>query len=80
MPPVHLRDLGIPRNKPEDRKRLLITRRPGFGQGGEWKDTQRDHAHTPIHLPVQHTHKTRGLDRHGSSPSAPPTSQRPFSI
>ncbi|MBW0557599.1 hypothetical protein O181_097314 [Austropuccinia psidii MF-1] len=31
MSPVHLRNIGIPRNQPEDRQGLFRTRRPGTG-------------------------------------------------
>ncbi|MBW0467393.1 hypothetical protein O181_007108 [Austropuccinia psidii MF-1] len=66
MSPVHLRGLGGPRNQPEERKGLFRFRRSGFGQYGEWKETQGNHSHTPIHLQAQQTPHTRGLDRHGS--------------
>ncbi|MBW0483565.1 hypothetical protein O181_023280 [Austropuccinia psidii MF-1] len=76
MSPVHQRDLSIPRNQPEERKGLLRSRRSGFGQHGEWQDTEGNHSHTPIQQRAQ----TRGLARHGSSTSAPPTSQRPILV
>ncbi|MBW0528058.1 hypothetical protein O181_067773 [Austropuccinia psidii MF-1] len=41
MSPVHLRDLGIPRNQPEDREGLYRARRPGRGHlrhSEDWKD------------------------------------------
>ncbi|MBW0559901.1 hypothetical protein O181_099616 [Austropuccinia psidii MF-1] len=73
MPPVHLRDLGIPRNQPEEREGLFRSRRSGFGEHDRGQDTQGDHSYTPIHLPIQKRTQTRGLERHGSSTSAPPT-------
>ncbi|MBW0547600.1 hypothetical protein O181_087315 [Austropuccinia psidii MF-1] len=39
---VQLRDLGVSRNQPENRKGLLISRRPRFEQHGEWQDTKGD--------------------------------------
>ncbi|MBW0489845.1 hypothetical protein O181_029560 [Austropuccinia psidii MF-1] len=53
MSSLHLRDLGILSNQPEERTGLSRTRRS-----------------------VQQRPQTRGLDRHGSSTSAPPTPQR----
>ncbi|MBW0486005.1 hypothetical protein O181_025720 [Austropuccinia psidii MF-1] len=43
MSPVHLRNLGIPRNQPEDMQRLFSTRRPGSGHHGHhnrWQVSQ----------------------------------------
>ncbi|MBW0539406.1 hypothetical protein O181_079121 [Austropuccinia psidii MF-1] len=80
MSPVHLRDLGIPRNHPEEGEGLFRSRRSGFGQNGEWKDTQGDHSHTPIHLPIKQRPKTSGLEKHGSSTSAPLTPKNPFLV
>ncbi|MBW0480409.1 hypothetical protein O181_020124 [Austropuccinia psidii MF-1] len=77
---LHTRDLGIPRNQPEERTGLLIYRRSGFGQHGEWKDTEENNYHTPIHQPIQQRPQIRGLDRHGSSTSAPTTLQRPVPV
>ncbi|MBW0464541.1 hypothetical protein O181_004256 [Austropuccinia psidii MF-1] len=76
MSPVHLRNLGIPRNHPEDREGLSRTRSPGrghLGHSGEWKDTVGNTTHSAIHLPIQQNPKTRGLEGYGSSSSAPPT-------
>ncbi|MBW0465478.1 hypothetical protein O181_005193 [Austropuccinia psidii MF-1] len=76
MSPVHLRNLGIPRNKPEDREGLLRTRRTGRGHLGHsdaWKDTEGNHTHSAIHLPIQQKPQTRGLEGYGSSSSASPT-------
>ncbi|MBW0483756.1 hypothetical protein O181_023471 [Austropuccinia psidii MF-1] len=67
MYPVHLQDLGIPRNQPEEQTGLLRSRRSGFGKHGDWINTEGNHAHTPIYLPIQQTTQTRGLERHGSS-------------
>ncbi|MBW0559843.1 hypothetical protein O181_099558 [Austropuccinia psidii MF-1] len=81
MSPVHLRNLGIPRKQPEDREGLSRTRRPGrghIGHIGGWKDTERNHSHSAIHLPIQQKPQTRGLEGYGSSSSAPPTPQRLF--
>ncbi|MBW0544868.1 hypothetical protein O181_084583 [Austropuccinia psidii MF-1] len=74
MFPVHLRDLQVPRNQPEDRSG------PRFSYNGEWKDTQGNHSYTFIHLPIQHTPQTRGLERYLSSISAAPTPQRPVPV
>ncbi|MBW0475280.1 hypothetical protein O181_014995 [Austropuccinia psidii MF-1] len=65
MSPVHLRNLGIPRNQPEDRQCLFRTRRSGAGhleQSGGWQDTQGNHTHSAIHLPIQQKTQTRGLE------------------
>ncbi|MBW0505396.1 hypothetical protein O181_045111 [Austropuccinia psidii MF-1] len=67
MSPVHLRDLGIPWNQPEERTVLFRSRRSGIGQHGEGKETQVNNSHTPIKLPIQQRPQTRGLGRHGSS-------------
>ncbi|MBW0557340.1 hypothetical protein O181_097055 [Austropuccinia psidii MF-1] len=83
MSPVHLRDLGFQRIQPEDRAGLSRTRRPGrghLGHSGEWKDTEVNHVHSAIHFPIQQEPQKRGLERYGSSPSAPPTPQKPFSM
>ncbi|MBW0566642.1 hypothetical protein O181_106357 [Austropuccinia psidii MF-1] len=64
---VEHRDLGIPRNQPEEQRGLFRSRRSGFGKHGEWKNTEGNHAHTPIYLPIQQITQTRGLERHGSS-------------
>ncbi|MBW0526353.1 hypothetical protein O181_066068 [Austropuccinia psidii MF-1] len=77
--PVHLRNLGIPGNQPEDREGLFRTRRPGrghLGYSGVWQDTEGNHTHPVIHLPIQQKPQTRGLEVYGSSSSAPPTPQR----
>ncbi|MBW0504779.1 hypothetical protein O181_044494 [Austropuccinia psidii MF-1] len=81
MSPVHLRNLGIPRNQPEDREGLYRTRRPGrghLGHSGGWKDSEGNHTHPEIHLPIQNKPETRSLEGYGSSSSAPPTPQRSF--
>ncbi|MBW0461929.1 hypothetical protein O181_001644 [Austropuccinia psidii MF-1] len=83
MSRVHLRDLGFQRNQPEDRKGFSRTRRPGrgkLGHSGGWQDTERNHTHSAIHCPIQQEPQTRGLERYGSSSSAPPTPQRFISI
>ncbi|MBW0532204.1 hypothetical protein O181_071919 [Austropuccinia psidii MF-1] len=50
MSPVHLRDLGVPRSQPEEITGMFRSRRPAFGKHGEWKETQGNHSHTPIHF------------------------------
>ncbi|MBW0541114.1 hypothetical protein O181_080829 [Austropuccinia psidii MF-1] len=79
MSPVQLRNLGIPRNQPEDRKGLFRTRRSGVGHLGNssgWKDAEGNHTHSTIHLPIKQRPQTRGLEEYRSSSSAPPTPQR----
>ncbi|MBW0573913.1 hypothetical protein O181_113628 [Austropuccinia psidii MF-1] len=79
MSPVHLRNLGFQRNQQEDREGFSRTRRPGrghLGHSGGWKDTEGNHTHSAIHFPIQQEPKTRGLERYGSSSSAPQTPQR----
>ncbi|MBW0560518.1 hypothetical protein O181_100233 [Austropuccinia psidii MF-1] len=76
MLPVHLRNLGFKRNQPEGREGLSRTRRHGrghLGHSGGWQDIEGNHTHPAIHISIQQEPPTRGLDRHGSSSSAPPT-------
>ncbi|MBW0482779.1 hypothetical protein O181_022494 [Austropuccinia psidii MF-1] len=83
MSPVHLRNLGIPRNQPEDREGLSRTQRPGRGNLGHscgWQEIEGNHSHSAIHFPIQQKPQTRGKEGYGSSSSAPPTPQRPFSM
>ncbi|MBW0493976.1 hypothetical protein O181_033691 [Austropuccinia psidii MF-1] len=83
MSPVHLRSLGFQRNQPEDREGLSRTRRPGTGHLGHssgWQDTGGNHTHPSIYFPIQQEPQTRGLERYGSSSSAPPTPQRFISM
>ncbi|MBW0467225.1 hypothetical protein O181_006940 [Austropuccinia psidii MF-1] len=83
MSPVHLRNLAFQRNHPEDRECLSRTRRPGgghLGHSGGWQDIEGNHTHLAIHIPIQQKPQTRGLEGYGSSSSAPPTPQRPFSM
>ncbi|MBW0534881.1 hypothetical protein O181_074596 [Austropuccinia psidii MF-1] len=83
MLPVHLRSLGIPRNKPEDREGLSRTRRPGrghLGHSGGWQETEGNNTNSSIHPPIQQKPQTRGLEGYGSSSSAPPTPQRSFQM
>ncbi|MBW0550363.1 hypothetical protein O181_090078 [Austropuccinia psidii MF-1] len=83
MSPVHLRDLGFQRNQPEDREGLSRTRRPGrgnLGHSGGWQDTEGNHTHSAIHFSIQQEPQTRGLEKYGSSSSAPPTHQRFISM
>ncbi|MBW0525289.1 hypothetical protein O181_065004 [Austropuccinia psidii MF-1] len=82
MSPVHLRDLGFQKHHPEDREGLSRIRRPGRGRLGHiggWKDIEVNHTHSGIHIPIEQKSHTRGLEGYGSSSSAPPTPQRPFS-
>ncbi|MBW0493668.1 hypothetical protein O181_033383 [Austropuccinia psidii MF-1] len=81
MSPVYLSNLGIPRNQPEDREGLCRTRIHGsghLGHSGGWQDTEGNHTHSAIHLPIKHKPPTIGLGRYGSSSSAPPNGQRSF--
>ncbi|MBW0547901.1 hypothetical protein O181_087616 [Austropuccinia psidii MF-1] len=83
MSPVHLRNLGFQRNQPDDREGLYRTRRPGrghLGHSGGWQDTEGNHTHPAIHIPVQQKPQNRGLEGYGSSSSDPPTPQGPFSM
>ncbi|MBW0472002.1 hypothetical protein O181_011717 [Austropuccinia psidii MF-1] len=83
MSPVHLRNLGFQRNQPDDREGLSRTRRPGrglLGHSGRWQDTKGNHTHPAINFPIKQEPQTRGLERHGSSSSAPPTPQIFISI
>ncbi|MBW0571699.1 hypothetical protein O181_111414 [Austropuccinia psidii MF-1] len=78
MSPVHLRDRGFKRNQPEDREGLSRTRRPErghFGHSSRWKNNEGDNSNPSIHTPIQWRPQTRGLERHGSSSSASPTTQ-----
>ncbi|MBW0578930.1 hypothetical protein O181_118645 [Austropuccinia psidii MF-1] len=79
MSPVHLRDLGFQRNPQEDREALSRTRRPGRGHLGHssgWQNNEGDNINPSINTPIKWRPQTRGLERHGSSSSAPPTPQR----
>ncbi|MBW0468768.1 hypothetical protein O181_008483 [Austropuccinia psidii MF-1] len=79
MSPVHLRNLGIPMNHPEDRQGLFSTRRPvtrNLGNSHGWKDTERNHTQSAIHLSIKQKTQTRGLEGYGTSSSDPPTPQR----
>ncbi|MBW0493124.1 hypothetical protein O181_032839 [Austropuccinia psidii MF-1] len=83
MSPAYLRDLGFQRNQPEDREGLSRTRRPGrghLGHSGGWQDNEGDNINPSIHTSIQQKPQTRGLERHGSSSSAPPTPQRFISM
>ncbi|MBW0557005.1 hypothetical protein O181_096720 [Austropuccinia psidii MF-1] len=75
MLPVYLRGLGFQRNQPEDRVRFSQTRRPGRGHlrhSGGWQNNGGDNINLAVHTPFQQEPQTRGLERHGSSSSAPP--------
>ncbi|MBW0474599.1 hypothetical protein O181_014314 [Austropuccinia psidii MF-1] len=68
MSPVHLRNLGIPRNQPEYREGLCRTRIPGrghLGHSGGWQDTEVNHTHSAINLPIKQKPQTRGLEGYG---------------
>ncbi|MBW0504552.1 hypothetical protein O181_044267 [Austropuccinia psidii MF-1] len=68
MSPVHLRNLGIPRNQKEDREGLSRTRIPErghLGHIGRWQDTEGKNNHSAIHLPIQQTPQSRGLEGYG---------------
>ncbi|MBW0577829.1 hypothetical protein O181_117544 [Austropuccinia psidii MF-1] len=83
MSPVYLRDLGFQRNQPEDREGLSRTRRPGrghLGHSGGWQNNEGDNINLAFHTPSQQEPQTRGLERHESSSSAPPTPQRFISM
>ncbi|MBW0527123.1 hypothetical protein O181_066838 [Austropuccinia psidii MF-1] len=83
MSPVHLRKLGFQRDQPEDIEGFSRTRRPGgghLGQSGGWQEIKGNHMHSAIQIPIQQKPQTRGLEAYGSSSSAPPTPQRPFSM
>ncbi|MBW0474446.1 hypothetical protein O181_014161 [Austropuccinia psidii MF-1] len=83
MSPVYLRDLGFQRNQPEDSKGLSRTRRPERGHLGHssgWQNNEGENINSSIHTPIQWRPQIRGLERHGSSCSAPPTPQGFFSI
>ncbi|MBW0574954.1 hypothetical protein O181_114669 [Austropuccinia psidii MF-1] len=78
MSPAYLRDLGFQRNQPEDREGLSRTRRPGRGHLGHsdgWQNNEGDNINLSIHTTIQQEPQTRGLERYGSSSSAPPTPQ-----
>ncbi|MBW0466689.1 hypothetical protein O181_006404 [Austropuccinia psidii MF-1] len=71
MSPVHLRNLGVPRNQPEDREGLYRARRPGrgnLGHSGGWQDIKGNHTHSDIHFPIQQKPQTRGLEVQPSIP------------
>ncbi|MBW0469645.1 hypothetical protein O181_009360 [Austropuccinia psidii MF-1] len=81
MSPVHLRNLGIPRNQPEYKEGLSRTRRPGrghLGHSGGWQDAEGNHTHSSIHLSIQQKPQNRGLGGYGSSCSALATPQISF--
>ncbi|MBW0571756.1 hypothetical protein O181_111471 [Austropuccinia psidii MF-1] len=83
MSPVYLRDLGLQRNQPEDREGLSRTRIPGrrhLGNSGGWQNNEGDNINLAILTSFQQEPKTRGMERHGSSSSAPPTPQKFISM
>ncbi|MBW0559342.1 hypothetical protein O181_099057 [Austropuccinia psidii MF-1] len=83
MSPLHLRNLGIPSNEAEVREGLSRARRPGrgiLGHSSGWKDIEGNHTHSAIHFQIKQKPQTRVLEGYGSSSSAPPTPERPFSM
>ncbi|MBW0522458.1 hypothetical protein O181_062173 [Austropuccinia psidii MF-1] len=73
------KNIGIPRNQPEEEQGLFRTRRPGSGHLGHHsggQDTDGNHTYSAIQLPIQQKTQTRGLEGYGLSSSAPPTPQR----
>ncbi|MBW0524480.1 hypothetical protein O181_064195 [Austropuccinia psidii MF-1] len=72
---LHLGYLGVPRNQQEIPE-LFKGRRSGSGSHCGWNNTEGNHSHTSIHLPVQQEPQIRGLEGYGLSSSAPPASQR----
>ncbi|MBW0547359.1 hypothetical protein O181_087074 [Austropuccinia psidii MF-1] len=83
MSHIHLRNLGFQRNQPVDREGLSRTRRPGrghLGHSGGWNDIEGNRKNSAIHFEIQQKPQTRGLERYGSSSSAPPTPQRFISM
>ncbi|MBW0525469.1 hypothetical protein O181_065184 [Austropuccinia psidii MF-1] len=83
MSPIHLRNLGFQRNQPEDRIGLSRTRRPGrqhLGHSGGWQNNEGDNINPAIHTPIQQEPQTGGLERYGSSSSAPPIPQKFISM
>ncbi|MBW0570590.1 hypothetical protein O181_110305 [Austropuccinia psidii MF-1] len=83
MSPIHLRNLDFQRNQPEDKQGFSRTNRPGtrhLEHSSGWQDTKGNHTHPAIHFPIQQEPQTGGLERHGSSSSAPPTPHRFISM
>ncbi|MBW0471147.1 hypothetical protein O181_010862 [Austropuccinia psidii MF-1] len=83
MSPVNPINLGIPRNQPEDKTSLSRTRKHGrghLGHSGGWQDIEGNHTHSALNFTIQQKPQTRGLEGYGSSSSAPPNPQRPFSM
>ncbi|MBW0497310.1 hypothetical protein O181_037025 [Austropuccinia psidii MF-1] len=73
----------VQRTVKEDKEGLSITRRPGRGHRGHsggWQETEGNHTNSAIHFPIQQEAQTRGLERYGSSSSAPPTPKRFLSM
>ncbi|MBW0571293.1 hypothetical protein O181_111008 [Austropuccinia psidii MF-1] len=78
---VNYKNLGIPKNQPEDIEGLSRTRRPGrghLGHSGGWKETEGNNTHSVIHLQIQQKPETRGLEGYGAVSSAPPIPQISF--
>ncbi|MBW0511159.1 hypothetical protein O181_050874 [Austropuccinia psidii MF-1] len=56
------------------------TKRSGRGHSGGCQYIEGNHIHSSIHFLIQQKPQTRELEGYGSSSSAPPTPQRPFSM
>ncbi|MBW0463812.1 hypothetical protein O181_003527 [Austropuccinia psidii MF-1] len=72
---------AVDKELPEDREGLFRTRIPvrgHLGHRGGWQDTEGNHTHSAIHVPIKQKHHTRGLEGYVSSSSVPPTRQRYF--
>ncbi|MBW0569842.1 hypothetical protein O181_109557 [Austropuccinia psidii MF-1] len=80
MSPVHLRNLGILKNHPEDRQGIFKTRKTGSGHHSGWKDTMGNHTPNSIHLPIKQRPQTKGLEADGSSSSDQPTPRKVIPI
>ncbi|MBW0487873.1 hypothetical protein O181_027588 [Austropuccinia psidii MF-1] len=78
MSHLHLSNLGISRNQPEDRQGLFRNKIPGSGHHNRWQSTEGNNTHNSIHLPIQQRPQTKGIKGYGSSSSSLPTPQRLF--
>ncbi|MBW0538311.1 hypothetical protein O181_078026, partial [Austropuccinia psidii MF-1] len=63
-----------------DKKFVQGTVKGHLGHSGGWKDTEGSNNHPAISFPIQQEPQTRGLERYGSSSSAPSTPQKFLSI
>ncbi|MBW0470972.1 hypothetical protein O181_010687 [Austropuccinia psidii MF-1] len=83
MSSIKLRNLGFPRNPPEDREGLSRNRRTRGGHLGHsvgWQQIEGTHTHYAICIPIQQKPETRGPEGYGSNSSAPPAPQRPLAM